>query len=183
MRCDLVFVPTPYLLSPEDEKAKYDNHRNTPENKGYVAFLNRLLDPLTHYLPPNAKGLDFGCGPGPTLSLLMQKRGYSMDIYDPFYAPDTAVFTKKYDFITTTEVIEHMHTPLFELERLWHMLTQKGMLGIMTAFRVEDFPSWYYKRDLTHIRFFTPTTFHWIAGHLDAKLEIPQSGVALLKKG
>lgn len=180
--CDLVFVPSPCFISSQEEKAKYDNHQNTPHNSGYVAFLNRLLDPLTKQLPEKSKGLDFGCGPGPTLSLLMQERGYDMDIYDPFYAPDTTVFEKRYDFITTTEVIEHMCDPRFELERLWSMLKSRGILGIMTAFRPDDFASWYYKRDMTHIRFFTPETFDWIAQHLHASLEIPRSGVVLLTK-
>jgi SAM-dependent methyltransferase len=182
LTCDLLFVPSPYFVTRQEEKAKYDNHQNTPQNSGYVTFLNRLLDPLVAYLPPKAKGLDFGCGPGPTLSHLMQVRGYDMDIYDPFYAPDTSIFEKSYDFITTTEVIEHMHNPRFELERLWRMLNSGGVLGIMTAFRPEAFATWYYKRDLTHIRFFTPQTFEWIAEHLHASLQIPQSGVAILIK-
>ncbi len=180
--CDLVFVPSSYFISAEEEKAKYDNHRNTPENAGYVAFLNRLLLPLQSALRPGAKGLDFGSGPGPTLHLLMKKRGYEMAIYDPFYAPDNTVFDQKYDFITSTEVIEHLYDPMAELERLWHCLERGGILGLMTAFRVKDFAGWYYKRDLTHIRFFTPKTFGWIAERLDARLKIPRSGVILLHK-
>ena len=105
-----------------------------------------------------------------------------MDIYDYFYAPDETVFQKRYDFITSTEVIEHLHDPMRELERLWQCLSEGGVLGLMTAFRTEDFANWYYKRDLTHIRFFTPATFAWISEQLDATLEIPQSGVVLLHK-
>ncbi|HHD84192.1 MAG TPA: class I SAM-dependent methyltransferase, partial [Campylobacteraceae bacterium] len=117
-----------------------------------------------------------------TLNILMEKCGFSMDIYDCFYAPDETVFKKRYDFITSTEVIEHLHDPMGELTRLWTLLKPDGVLGIMTAFRVEDFADWYYKRDLTHIRFFTPKTFEWIAKKLGAQLEIPQSGVILLHK-
>ncbi len=181
-RCDLVFVPDAYLVSPAEERAKYDHHQNTPQNSGYVDFLNRLLTPLEDFLQPGDAGLDFGSGPGPTLHLLMHARGYPMEIYDPFYAPDTAIFRKKYDFITMTEVIEHMHRPLAELERLMGMLHAGGVLGIMTAFRVDDFDRWYYKRDLTHIRFFTPETFRWIADYLGATLHIPRSGVVILEK-
>ncbi len=181
-QCDLVFVPEVYFVSTQEEKAKYDHHQNSLQNEGYVAFLNRLLVPLESYLAPGAKGLDFGSGPGPTLHLLMRSRGYSMDIYCYFYAPDCSVFSKRYNFITATEVVEHLHKPREELQRLWEMLCPGGVLGIMTAFRPEDFTNWYYKRDLTHIHFFTPKTFAWIAAFLEAKLHIPQSGVVILQK-
>ncbi len=180
--CDLVFVPKEFFVSVIDEKAKYDNHKNTPTNKGYCDFLNRLLIPLQKYLDSDAKGLDFGSGPGPTLSVLMNQRGFKMDIYDIFYHDKKEVFENKYDFITTTEVIEHLHNPLNEIKKLWSCLKDGGVLGIMTAFRPDEFKGWYYKRDLTHIIFFTPTTFEWLANFLEATFEIPDSGVVILKK-
>ncbi len=180
--CDLVFVPERFFVSAKEEKAKYDHHQNSIENRGYVDFLNRLLLPLQMRLKPNAKGLDFGSGPGPTLHLLMRQAGYEMDIYDIFYHHDPTVFHKTYDFITMTEVIEHLHHPMRELERLWKMLQPDGYLGIMTAFRPEIFEGWYYKRDKTHIRFFTEKTFTYIAQTLDAKLDIVDKGVILLQK-
>jgi hypothetical protein len=182
LRCDLVFVPQHYFITSEDEKAKYDNHQNSIHNEGYVNFLNRLLIPLEKYLPTNATGLDFGCGPGPTLHLLMKQKGYEMQLYDYFYKPEEEVFMQKYDFITSTEVIEHLHNPLTELTRLWNCLNESGVLGIMTAFRVDDFANWYYKRDLTHIAFYTPQTFQWLADYFHAKLIIPESGVVILRK-
>ena len=181
-KCDLVFVPSRYFVSHEAEKAKYDHHQNSLENEGYVTFLNRLLIPLQTYLPPHARGLDFGSGPGPTLHLVMKEAGYPMDIYDYFYAPNKEVFSRRYDFITSTEVIEHLHHPLHELQKLWCILEDEGVLGLMTAFRVENFSGWYYKRDLTHVAFYTPKTFQWIADYLDAELIIPQSGVVILRK-
>ncbi len=180
--CDLVFVPKKFFISKEDEKKKYDNHQNNLENVGYVNFLNRLLIPLQEQIKTNAKGLDFGSGPGPTLSTIMINNGYHMDIYDYFYAPNIDVFEKKYDFITSTEVIEHLHNPIKELERLYKCIKDDGILGLMTAFRVEDFENWYYKRDLTHIAFYSYDTFVWIARYFKAKLIVPQDGVVLLKK-
>ena len=180
--CDLVFVPPAYFISETEEKAKYDNHQNSIENQGYVDFLNRLLIPLQSFLPPNAKGLDFGCGPGPTLHQIMKQNGFEMDLYDYFYHPDQKIFTREYDFITMTEVIEHLHHPYETLHTLWNMLKPGGVFGIMTAFRVEEFQNWYYKRDLTHIAFYSPKTFSHIAQKLDAKRIIPQSGVVILQK-
>jgi len=165
-----------------DEKEKYDNHQNSPENKGYCTFLDKLLLPLQEQLNSGDRGLDFGSGPGPTLCVLMQERGFQMDIYDIFYHDNRQVFQNKYDFITSTEVIEHLHNPLEEIERLWSCLKEGGVLGLMTAFRIDAFETWYYKRDLTHIIFFTPRTFEWLAKKLGARVTIPESGVVILKK-
>ncbi len=183
--CDLVYVPSAYFISQKDEKAKYDNHQNSPQNQGYKDFLNRLIKPLSKNLAPNSCGLDFGSGPGPTLSLIMQEKGYEMELYDYFYHDDKSVFEKQYDFITSTEVIEHLHKPLEEIERLWECLKPDGVLGIMTAFRpnADKFSFWYYKRDMTHIRFFTKKSFKWIEKRLNAKLHIPEDGIVILKKG
>ena len=181
-QCDLVYVPKHYFINQTLEKEKYDHHQNSPKNLGYVKFLDKLLIPLQTYLPTHAKGLDFGSGPGPTLSVLMKQRGYDMNIYDYFYAPDRSVFRNKYDFITATEVIEHLHNPLHELTKLWDCLEPDGILGLMTAFRIDDFANWYYKRDLTHISFYTQDTFTWIANYFNAQLIIPQSGVIILQK-
>ncbi len=178
----MVFVPKEFFVSVGEEKAKYDNHKNTPKDRGYCEFLDRLLTPLQKHLKKGDYGLDFGSGLGPTLSVLMKQRGYEMDIYDIFYHDKKEVFEKEYDFITTTEVIEHLHNPLQEIKRLWSCLKSGGVLGIMTAFRPDEFKGWYYKRDLTHIIFFTPSTFEWLAKHLKATLEIPKSGVVILEK-
>ena len=183
--CDLVYVPSTYLISKIDEKAKYDNHQNSPQNLGYRKFLNSLLEPLCSYLNSGDCGLDFGSGPGPTLCVMMKELGYTMDIYDYFYHDDKTVFKNSYDFITTTEVVEHLHNPYIEIDRLWKCLKAGGVLGIMTAFRPKqsDFKNWYYKRDMTHIRFFTKKSFKWIEKRVDAKLYIPEDGVVILKKG
>ncbi len=180
--CDLVFVPEKFFVSTVDEKAKYDNHQNSPENQGYCTFLDKLLLPMQEHLKRGDKGLDFGSGPGPTLSVLMRNRGYEMEIYDIFYHDNRQVFQNQYDFITSTEVIEHLHNPLEEIEKLWSCLKEGGVLGLMTAFRVDAFETWYYKRDLTHIIFFTPSTFEWLAKRLGARVTIPESGVVILKK-
>ena len=182
--CDLVFVPKEQLPSLDVEKTKYDQHQNSPQDSGYRAFLSKLFIPMQKFIEPNSHGLDFGSGPGPTLSKMFEEAGYKMDIYDIFYAPNKEVFTKEYDFITTTEVIEHLHKPREELIRLATMLKGGGTLGVMTAFRPEQeqFASWYYKNDLTHVRFFTPKTFEYIAKMLNLQIVYIDDGVVIFRK-
>jgi len=182
--CGLVFVPPALFLSEEDEKRRYDLHQNSCENAGYCAHLNRLLVPLLSCLPPGSKGLDFGSGPTPALSLMLAEAGHTVTLYDRYYAHDPTAFDQRYDFITASEVTEHLREPGKELDRLWAGLEDSGTLAIMTQFLVNqsEFPRWYYKNDPTHVCFFSPPTFAWLAKQWNAELIIPERGVVLLRK-
>ena len=182
--CNLVFVPSWQFLSAEDEKKRYDLHQNSPQDLNYRRFLSRFFIPLQKNLPPGSHGLDFGSGPEPTLSGMFEEAGHSMMLFDSFYEPVPAVLEQQYDFITATEVVEHLHDPKKELERLWACLKQGGWLGIMTNPAVEQdaFPRWYYKNDLTHVCFFSRATFAWLALQWHADLVFADSDVVLFHK-
>ncbi len=182
--CSLVFVPPRQFLSPADEKKRYDLHQNSPEDPNYRRFLSRLFDPLHRCLAPGSNGLDFGSGPEPVLSGMFEEAGYSMTIYDHYYEQAPAALERQYDFITAAEVVEHLREPGKELERLWACLKRGGRLGIMTqpAVELDAFPRWHYKNDLTHVCFFSRSTFAWLAVQWDADLMFPERDVALFQK-
>ncbi len=182
--CHLVFVPPQQFLTAQQERAEYDLHQNSADDPGYRRFLGRLFVPLSQRLPPDSYGLDFGSGPAPTLSLMFAEAGHTMAVYDPFYAPSTEPLQQQYDFISASEVAEHLHHPRQALEQLWLCLKPGGTLGIMTK-RVIDqaaFASWHYKNDPTHVCFFSSETFEWLAAHWEAILALPAKDVVLLKK-
>lgn len=182
--CCLVFVPPRYFLSFDAEKACYDQHQNNPDDPHYRRFLARLAEPMMGKLPPAARGLDFGSGPGPTLSLMFAEAGFPTVIYDPYYAPQPSVWTSDYDFVTATEVVEHLHRPRLELQRLWNVLKPGGWLGIMTkrVWNRPAFAAWHYKNDPTHVVFFSERTFVWLAQQWSAELEFVGADVVLLRK-
>ena len=183
-QCGLVFVPERFFLPPSQEKALYDMHENDPRDMNYRGFLSRLFEPMLERLPRHASGLDFGSGPGPALSLMFEEQGHRMRIYDHFYAPDRSALAGEYDFITATEVVEHLHRPAMELERLWSLLRPGGWLGIMTSRHdaVEEFAAWHYKNDPTHVIFFSRRTFGWLADAWGTEPLFPRSDVVLLQK-
>ena len=182
--CDLVFVPPHYFLSSREEKSVYDKHENASNDPRYRVFLNRLFLPLSQCLPSNSHGLDFGSGPGPTLSLMFEEAGHSMKIYDPFYAPENKPAQEEYDFISVSEVLEHLHHPRRELEQLWSCLKPNGTLGIMTkrVVKQKSFSQWHYINDPTHVCFYSIDTFKWLAMHWQATLTFPDTDVVLLRK-
>ena len=182
--CRLVFVPPGARPDPSLEKARYDLHQNDPRDPNYRRFLARVTDPLLTKISPGAVGLDFGSGPGPTLDKMLAEAGVTTYRYDPLYAADPDVWRRRYDFITATEVIEHLHAPQLELARLFSALGSHGVLAVMTQW-VEArrrFVASRYIRDPTHVCFYSAATCRWIAHRWEVRLEIPESGVALFCK-
>jgi len=182
--CEFVFVPSAFHLSEVDEKSRYDQHNNDPNDTDYRRFLSQVAKPLLERLPKQAKGLDFGCGPGPTLSVMFEEQGYTVDLFDKFYAQNDAVFHCKYDFIIATEVVEHLSQPAFELSRLCDMLNPSGVLGVMTEMLSDSvsFTDWYYKNDPSHIGFFSRKTFLYLAKLWQLKLTIVSDRVVIFEK-
>lgn len=183
-RCALVAVPPHQHPSPEEEKAEYALHDNAVDDPGYRRFLARLANPLLDRLPQGSTGIDFGCGPGPALAAMLEEAGHRVRLYDPFFYPDASVLQPGQDFITATEVLEHLSRAGEELERLWGLLRPGGWLAVMTQ-RLpahEAFAGWHYRRERSHICFFDAETFRWLAQRWKAELVLEGRDVALLRK-
>lgn len=171
--------------SPEEQKARYATHQNTPDNAGYVAMFEAFLrDGVDPFVRSPARALDFGCGPLPpggipVLAGLLEVRGFETDFYDPFFSPETPWRERTYDLVTLTEVLEHVTDPLGILESLRGRLTGRGVIALTTLFHPEDkreFGEWWYRRDSTHVSFYSPATIRRLAQvlglevlHIDGK--------------
>ncbi len=186
--CGIISAEPSSFLSPEEEKARYLQHRNSPVDMGYRTFLNRLARPLGQRLESRSScGLDFGCGPGPTLSVMLEERGHHMDIYDPYFACNHSLLFSVYDFVTCTETVEHFYFPGKEWRLLLRLVKPGGWLGIMTSMTAEgcseaDFNRWHYKRDPTHVNFFSRKTFMFLARRDGLDIQFHGSDVIILRK-
>lgn len=182
--CDLIFVPPEQHLILQDQKPFYDTHENGPQQKGYVEFLSQLAKPFITHLNQNDRGLDFGCGPGPTLYLIFQQKGFAVENYDPLYKKQDHLLKKSYDFITCTEVIEHLSTPKVTFCQFQKLLKKKAKLGIMTQFYNPDFDfeDWWYHRDPTHICFYQKKTFDVLANRFGFRILYCQNPVVIFEK-
>ncbi len=161
--CEAIAIKDEFFVPAEREKGQYDNHNNSIENSGYVKMFENFLDFFWDTIKDEAtETLDFGSGPGPVLSKIIEKRSLHVDIFDKFYQPDEVYKDKKYDLITSTEVFEHLKNPLETLLLFKKHLKKDGIIAIMTLFHnndTEEFLNWWYRRDPTHILFYTPKTF------------------------
>lgn len=160
--CSLINVSKSDLLGKDEEKARYLTHQNGIEFEGYVNFLHRAIDPALNFITKDMVGLDYGCGPTPTLSQLLLRQGYACEDFDPFFVEHG--LDKKFDYIFSTEAFEHFYNPDQEIQKIRELLSEKGILIIMTArwCDLEAFSTWSYARDNTHICFYHSKTFDYI---------------------
>jgi SAM-dependent methyltransferase len=166
-QCQFIFKDKAAYVTLERERELYDQHNNTLESPGYVEMFEHFIDETIH---PNIDSihdvLEFGSGPGPVLSQLLEKHGLNVECYDKFFSPEKIYEGKQYDLITATEVIEHIDEPVGIMHFFFRHLRPGGYLAVMTQFHtndIDDYLDWWYRADPTHICFYRPETFKKLA--------------------
>jgi len=163
-QCKAIFRVTQYLPNPEAEKERYLKHHNDVSDPGYRSFVSPVTHAVLQDFTTESYGLDFGAGPGPVISRMLQEKGYPIEQYDPIFKNDTHLLSRKYDYIICCEVIEHFHNPRKEFALLYNLLKPGGKLYCMTHLYDQeiDFDKWYYKNDITHVFIYQRQTLEWI---------------------
>ncbi len=160
--CTLIFVSRDELITQDEEKKRYDAHENNFEDQGYRFYLENIFSIIQGHVTTDDLGLDFGCGHSRMIQDIAAQKNILIDSFDLFYHPEEKIWNKKYDFIILSEVIEHLRAPIAELQRLKEILNKNGKLFIKTKLAPKtrnEFDQWFYKRDKTHIQFFTHEAF------------------------
>ncbi|HPL96740.1 MAG TPA: class I SAM-dependent methyltransferase [Smithellaceae bacterium] len=157
-----------YFVSPAAEKRRYEEHKNDIHDPRYQEFVGPIVSKIQERFTNKHRGLDYGAGTGPVIAKLLRDKGYSIELYDPFFWNDATVLDATYDFVVCCEVIEHFHSPAKEFKRLRSLLKPGGALYCMTDLYSEDtdFKNWYYKNDPTHVFFYKKNTLEWIKKQL-----------------
>lgn len=167
--CRAILMDKNDYPTPEEEIYRYESHDNDVEDPRYQQFVSPLVEKITNHYKPNHLGLDFGSGTGPVITKMLNDRGYTLNLYDPFFDNNPDVLDVSYDYIVSCEVIEHFHHPYQEFASLKQMLKPGGALFLKTDLYTDDkdFHAWYYKSDETHVFFYHPYTFQWIKEAFD----------------
>jgi len=160
--CAVIFKDPKIHENFTTQKQRYDLHENSADDAGYRNYFQQFLDFVLPQMDTPVTALDFGCGRSTLLCDMLAEQGIASEAYDPIYHPDMAYKNKQYDLITSVEVFEHLHDPMAVFKALISHLKPGGTLAIRTEFscsQKEAYLQWYYRRDPTHVVFFTPRTF------------------------
>jgi len=172
--CGFLYLDDEFIIGKESEKSQYDMHKNSFDSLGYVKMFEDFIEKaILPYEKNIATALEFGCGSGPVLAELLSRKGMTVDKYDLYFYPKKVYEGKKYDLITSTEVFEHLKNPIEILEMLVEHTSNNGYIVLMTKFPPKDdkeFLAWWYRRDPTHISFFTPKSFEIMAEKVGIKV-------------
>ena len=162
--CSSVFRDPATFLNREEEEKRYLTHNNDVEDPDYRQFVSPLVTAVLKDYPEPITGLDFGAGTGPVIAHMLNEKGFKIELYDPFFHPDTSVLNRPYDLIVCCEVIEHFHRPLKEFKLLHSLLNPGGKLYCMTdpLPKITSFADWYYKEDPTHVIFYSEENLNHI---------------------
>lgn len=170
--CDYIFLDEKFYIDEARERLHYDKHHNNFSCHGYVEMFEDLIDEFVP-LSEIEDALDFGCGEGEVLPVLLERNRVSCDRYDLFYFPQKVYKDRSYDLIVSTEVVEHLESPFEVLKELTSHLKEDAYLLLMTRFHPqndEKFLEWFYIRDITHIGFFSLETFEYLADKLSLEI-------------
>lgn len=164
LNCNGIFLNPAHMLTPEEEKKRYELHNNDVNDPKYQKFVMPLVESVQKNFSKNQIGLDFGCGTGPVITKLLKESGYEVSQYDPFFYNDKKSLTRQYDYIICCEVIEHFSNPRKDFNLLRDLLRPGGKLYCMTEHLDDnvDFSGWYYKNDPTHLFFYHRNSYEWI---------------------
>ncbi|MEN8187525.1 MAG: class I SAM-dependent methyltransferase [Bacteroidota bacterium] len=161
--CKGIFLDKDHLLDRSEEKDRYYLHENHINDQGYIKFADPIISSVRELFNSTHQGLDFGAGHTPVISEVLKRDGFQVEIFDPIFFNNTNILDKKFDFITSCEVIEHFYNPKKEFELLFKMLKSNGKLICMTdIYNGIDFATWYYRTDPTHVFFYQEETLKWI---------------------
>lgn len=181
--CNLIFKDPHLFVSLEKEKARYLTHNNSPEDQGYLKYLNKLFSCVDVH---EGKILDYGCGPTKGLEALVKSKNLSkleVESYDPIFFPEkNSEKNQKYDFIFASECFEHFYDPKKEIENILKLLNSKGSLLISTELSDgKSFKNWWYLKDPTHVVFYSLKTFKWLADRYNLDVLLLKSPHIVLK--
>ena len=178
-RCKFIRLTARSFLSEAEERKRYRLHDCSMNDPGYVAIFEEFIDQaIKPFIQPGntRMALDFGSGPdpNPVLPALLSRLGFRTVHYDKFFHPDSQWLSQpsQYHLITMTEVVEHLRQPQQQIPQLMRLLCPDGILALMTRFHpvrrpvkseTDAFLNWWYRRDPTHISFFSPESIAHLA--------------------
>lgn len=182
--CKAIVKDKKYYLTAPEEKARYETHNNDVNDVRYQNFTSPITNYVFKHYSYKDNGLDFGCGTGPVISSMLQKKEYTIAQYDPFFASNHNLLDTCYNYIVSCEVFEHFYNPKKEINKLTSILKTNGSLLLMTMLynNTINFETWFYRKDPTHVFIYRKETIEYIANVYKLKIDVLSDRFIALRK-
>lgn len=171
--CGFFWADPASALRAEEQKNRYDLHQNDRSNQGYGEYISRIIDRTLDWAQRDTfpgsrvrRIVDWGSGPSGLASQFLRERGLDVVSWDPFFASDHPPEVESFDVALCIEVAEHFSSPVKDFLALAATLKPGGRLMVHTHSapeREEDFLSWWYIEDRTHVSFYSPGALQILA--------------------
>jgi len=188
--CDLIFVPAEYHIPTDEERARYLEHNNDPEDPGYISYQRGFIDWTVtqlggvigdHTVLGGMDILDVGCGPEPVLAGILRDGGQEAVAWDLHFSGEDGRWSRRepepggHDLVFAMEVVEHFRRPREMWWWLSGLVRPGGHLAVMTKLHdhaTEPFHRWRYAMDQTHVAYHGGQTIDWLSSPSGPGLEI-----------
>jgi hypothetical protein len=189
--CGHIFAPCFFNWSPNDYADHIYNDEYIVVDPEYISIrptnmaegLNNTFGPVVSHIDH----LDYGGGDG-LMSKLLRNKGWKSDSYDPYGQNSHELPSKKYNFITAFEVLEHTPQPIETIKTICSMLTDDGVLMLTTGLtdrEVDDYRKlswWYIAPKNGHIGIFSSKSISILSQKLGLNLVFFEGKFLLYKK-
>lgn len=195
--CGFFWVDPADRPTEAESRRRYLLHENTEDNRGYMEYLSGIIRRALALFPdvppegtspkaPPRRALDWGSGPNPTASRLLEAAGWEVFSWDPLFSRDVLPPEGAFDLVLSIETAEHFRDPRREFAALGACLKPGGKAVIHTHLapeRDEDFLSWWYIQDITHLSFYSRRSLEVLAGAAGLVLDTVEGGkLAVFRK-
>jgi cyclopropane fatty-acyl-phospholipid synthase-like methyltransferase len=162
VNCGFVISKTHYELPDEDWQAINEEYHRSYQGKFENVDDPRWIERLQNQaeviadavklglVSNNSPWIDFGCGDGKLADLLLEKYGLKLGKFDRYmnnegYLTENDLESRKFDFVITTSVIEHLIKREM-LDEINDLVSDNGVMGLhlLVAEEVPDDPDWFY---------------------------------------
>lgn len=182
--CGLVFADPNSFLPPQIAKQRYGRPQQQSKLRQLDGFIEMLLQQLTAVSSQPLCGLNYGRLLSATALSRVTAAGYQIRQYDPFFAPERQWLHQTYDFICSYRVFEHFQAPAREWRQLVQLLNPGAWLAISTPLlkSSDAFAKWHLKHNPTHVSFYQPRTFAYLAEMAGLTLLFADGDFVLMQK-
>lgn len=182
--CEFVFANSLNFLPPEVKRTRYIKAQTNAKQAKLLLFVQALSSQLSQLNTGQLTGLNFGRSlPDESYDLLASNNHHIFN-YDPFLSEDLGTLRQSYDFVCSYHVIEHFANPRKEWLTLSRLIKPEGWLAISTKIltNLSGFAKWHHKNNPTHVSFYQPQTFQFLADLYGFKLLFATDELILMQK-